>query len=527
MQTQNRASLKRAFTQLFSIGRAALVCAFAFSTVANADTDTFTQVGSFQIKSTSTGGTYPTFNWQVPDSIAFPQEFGSIPDVVLSFATTLSSGHAISPTKITATGFSPNFSGPPYRIVPPPVVTVNWVAVGARLYQGTATANYEILTVIYAPPGTNGGRATSSVSYGSGVTVGTTTSASNSFQASTNVSVTSQAGILGSGGQGSLSFGYTTSTQSTQSLEVKQSTTSTVTRPGPAQDGINHEEDAIYLLLKPKINLSLSSSAAAWTFGDNGLSPIIYVLVGELDGHFPWRAGVLAELKAAGVTPSDYPHILAADPLATGASGSLDPARFVPINTMYPYEPPPTPNDPVLSTTTIISGSVTNTDAATAKYTYSAGLTLSGSAGFLGMASTTLKVSTDWSWTNSNSESVASGTLQSASLTIGGPGFGYAGPVEVEVYMDTIYNTFAFALVPPDTSEIAFKGALKSRSGRSMSGKEVTLVSNGVTYRTFTDHQGGYVFFGHITGPVRIQAGGVTEVIPQTRPPQVRNLTVP
>ena len=222
---------------------------------------------------------------------------------------------------------------------------LNSLAVGSKLYQGTATANYQILTVIYAPPGTNGGHASSSVTYGSGVTSGTTTSASQSFQNSIGVSVTNKVDALGAGGEGSLSFDYASKTMDTQSYDIKELTTSSITRPGPAQDGINHDEDVIFLLLKPKINLSLSSSATEWTFGDNSQSPIQYVFVGEPNGDFPWRAGVLAQLNAAGVTPADYPTILASDPLANGGA-TLDPARFVPINTMYDYEPPPPPNDP-------------------------------------------------------------------------------------------------------------------------------------------------------------------------------------
>src|ERR1017187_5398539 len=185
-----------------------------------------------------------------------------------------------------------------------------FIAAGPNLFKGAATAKYAILTVIYAPPGTNGGHATSSVSYGSGTTSGTTTSASQSFQNASGVSVTVEGGFLGSKGQGSLSFDFANKSTDTQSLEIKQSSTSTITRAGPAKDGIDHNEDVIYLLLKPTIVLSLSPSAVAWTFGDNSNAPIQYVLVGELNGCFTWRPGVLQQLIAAGITAADYPAIL-------------------------------------------------------------------------------------------------------------------------------------------------------------------------------------------------------------------------
>jgi hypothetical protein len=331
------------------------------------------------------------------------------------------------------------------------------------------------------------------------------------------------------GGEGSLSFDYASKTTDIQSYDIKQSTTSSIPRNGPGQDGINHDEDAIYLLLKPKINLSLSSSAIEWTFGDNSQSHIQYVSVGELNGHLPWRAGVLAQLHGAGITPADYPNILASDPLANGAA-TLDPARFVPMNTMFPYEPPLTPNDPVIPINTTISSSTTSTTGTATEDTYKVGLTLSGSAGFLGMEKGTFKASDTWAWTNSSSASTSSGSTQSASLTIGGPSFGYTGVTEVAVYRDTVYNTFAFVLVPPDTLEVALRGTVlnSSRAAAPATGEgvtscpraagcEVILTDNGIDHRTFTNSLGQYVFYGHLFGPATIKAGNVTQTIPQVQ----------
>jgi hypothetical protein len=496
--------------------------------VAHADNDTFTQVGSFQIQMTSNGAQVPTFNWQGPSVVTFPLEFGSSPQVILSFGTVTPLGGGvrlpafltITPQNITPTGFTPVISAQGSANLAP--VTINWVAVGSRLYKGTAIPKYAILTVIYAPPGTNGGHATSSVSYGSGVTTGTTTSASQSFQSSIGVSVTAQGGILGSGGAGSLSFDYTSKTTDTQSLEIKQSNTSTITRPGPAQDGIQHDEDAIYLLLKPTISVSLSSSAAAWTFGDNSQSPIQYVFVGELNGHFPWRAGVLQQLNAAGVTASDYATILASDPLATQSS-TVDPSRFVAANTMFPYEPPATPNDPVIPITTTISSSSTSTTGLTTQETYKVGLSLSGTAGFLDVVNSTMKNTATWTWTNTSSSSTSSGTTQSASLTIGGPAYGYAGATEVAVYTDTVYNTFAFVLVPAGSIEVGVKGTLKTAAGAPIPSAEVVLTENGVNHRTFTNARGEYIFFGHIRSPATVRASGITQAAPQADSPRSLN----
>jgi hypothetical protein len=47
---------------------------------------------------------------------------------------------------------------------------------------GQVRPAYQLLTMAYAPPGTNGGKSSSKVAYGSGSTTGTTTSVSSSFK---------------------------------------------------------------------------------------------------------------------------------------------------------------------------------------------------------------------------------------------------------------------------------------------------------------------------------------------------------
>jgi hypothetical protein len=62
---------------------------------------------------------------------------------------------------ITATGFSValKYDGS---------IHGHWIAVGPELLYGTVTPNYIVLTVVYAPPGTNNGNSKSLVEYGSG-----------------------------------------------------------------------------------------------------------------------------------------------------------------------------------------------------------------------------------------------------------------------------------------------------------------------------------------------------------------------
>lgn len=507
---------------------------------------TSTQVGSASCSSRPGG-------W-LCDPVTFPQEFGAIPSVVVSFGQLtlvpgtegIHSGNnnritavmnvSLGAANITTKGFTPTVSfNPPWQSnsvsanpngIAMHLGSVTWIAVGSTLYQGAAALKYVVMTVIYAPPGTNGGHASSSVTYGSGVTAGTTTSASQSFQTTVSTSVTDKLGFLGSGGEGSLSFDYSNKATDNQSMDIKLSTTATITRPGPAQDGIQHDEDAIFLLLKPAINLSLSSASAAWTFGDNSQSPIQYVLVGELNGNLHFRTGVLQQLQAAGITEADYPAILASDPLASG-SPQLDPARFVDANWMYPYEPPATPNDPVIPVQTTISSSLTNTTGSAAENSYKVGMTLSGSLGFLGIAKGTFKDSSSWQWTNSSSVSASSTTTQTAAITIGGPGYNYPGVTELKAYRDTIFNTYAFVLVPPESLQLALKGTVMNHAGLAVAGTEVILSGDGTSLRTITNGRGEFKFYGNITGPITLKAAGITRAMSQAQPERSIELQLP
>lgn len=71
---------------------------------------------------------------------------------------------------------------------------------------GTVRPRYQVLTLVYAPPGTNGGKSTSSVDYGSGSTTSTTTSASSSFKAGIDVSASAggNVGTIWIGSSGSM-----------------------------------------------------------------------------------------------------------------------------------------------------------------------------------------------------------------------------------------------------------------------------------------------------------------------------------
>src|SRR5437016_5745561 len=86
---------------------------------------------------------------------------------------------------------------------------------------GNVTLKYYVLAVVYAPPGTNGGKSSSSVTYGSSSTLGSTVSSSDAFKTATNLSVTASQGVLGSA-QAGVSFGYAANSSNTKTFDVKK-----------------------------------------------------------------------------------------------------------------------------------------------------------------------------------------------------------------------------------------------------------------------------------------------------------------
>jgi hypothetical protein len=90
------------------------------------------------------------------------------------------------------------------------------------------------------------------------------------------------------------------------------------------------------------------------------------------------------------------------------------------------------------------------------------------------------------------------------------------------VYYDTVYKTFAFDLVSPETLPLAVIGTLVNTAGEPQSWAQVTLIDKGIKQITFTDFKGEYRFYGIINGPATIEAAGVAkQAIPRPQEPAV------
>ena len=188
-----------------------------FSQQALAGDDTFIQTGSFNCLAAPNRKQVecaPGINPQ----ISFPAPFGGVPQVAVTFNKILPQGGASQPdagqapaygmnvTNVTTDGFT--FGVPP-ELNTSSFYFGNWIAIGPRpAVPGRVKPRYVVLLVAYTPPGTNGGRSSSSVVYEAGSSVGSTTSVSKTFKQSYGIKAKADAGFLGNGGSTALSFSY-------------------------------------------------------------------------------------------------------------------------------------------------------------------------------------------------------------------------------------------------------------------------------------------------------------------------------
>lgn len=408
--------------------------------------------------------------------------------------------------KLTRKQFTPVFIGDfgrPFKCY--------YDAIGDYSLHALAVPKYMVLTIIYAPPGTTG-HSNSSVSYQTASTTGSSVSSSQTFTNSNSVSVGVSGQVLGNGASANATFDVSQSTTDTQTLEIRKTATRQINSQGPSTDGINHDYDAIFLALNPPIDVAIdpytNPNSVRWGFTqDINKTIITYVYVGQLNGHMTISTGLHDLLVSAGITEADYPDILAHDVLA-GSNPNFDPKRFVspsPGQTLFTYNPPPTPNDPVLSTTFSVSTTTTSTSTTSTDDTYKVSLSLSADADFFDLAKVSMKDTTSWSWSNKSSQSSSSGSTQTASLTIGGPSYGYTGPVEVEVLYDNVYRTFAFRFLKLSDQQITLEGTLCDSAGEPLPGKSLILSQDGISHRSYTDGLGRFRFID-----VAISSGEIT-----------------
>ncbi len=308
---------------------------------------------------------------------------------------------------------------------------------------GRLTPKFYVLSVQYAPPG-----SASTATYGASSSVSTSASSTDSWSTDLSVTVSNNADFLGFSKAGiSVTAGVNTSDSTKSTSEVKETSEIDLSINGQG-DAVDHLQDRIFLLLRPQINVTVYGKDVSWAFGPpTPATTTLYVTPGWLLNPSTMNSNVRDTLRAAGITQDDYAQILSVDPYATATPSKVDTARYV-LQARLPYEPLSAAG--ARPTTAVYSSSESTvlTSTKDSKVTYKTGVTFSGSAAFIGFANTELKVSDTLTWGNDNSTSSSTSSQLSMKAQISQPGVDYNGGIAVDVYLDTIFNTFLFVVEP-------------------------------------------------------------------------------
>ena len=372
--------------------------------------------------------------------------------------------------------------------------------------QGYVNPKYLIMGVSYAPPG----GSASSVSYQTTNVVGNTSTITSSFQNGFTVttSISATVGVPGvSSGKviATYSNGWTQKSTTSNEVTITKTSSTTLKTPGvpTVYSPVDHDYDIIWLWLNPVSVFTLPNTNIGGPLVWNGYGydlsdplqdmDVWPVYVGYLNGDFglldPQDADALARSwvttqtfapgQGPGITSSDYPNILNADPFANNPYGAnsgyilkLTPGTSPAISTdlrftasspdnaapqAIPYAQAP-PNSAIGIQATYQSVYSSNTKITqTADYTYSVGygLDVSIDAGVKGFFTTSTDIKTEWkmTWDNSSQTVNTNTNTQTDTAVITGPPCPattapcnpeYTEPHEFAVYIDNLYGTFMF-----------------------------------------------------------------------------------
>lgn len=377
---------------------------------------------------------------------------------------------------------------------------------------GVLYPKYQILTILYAPPGCTststapcGG--TSMIDYQQGSSTGTRVSTEESFtqeeDTSVDVSLTF-AGFESLGVNRSDSFSITTTESVAETISKGQSVGLTL---NGNRDGINHNHDQFILLLNPAVAVKTQGTKTWWHMGHTGAGAVWYpVNASWLKDPSTMPQNVADLLTNRGFTTSDYETILAQNPFCANpgpctSSVPLDSRRFVPTTLVFPYQPPPTLDcDNGVCNCTAYTGSITNNfekelssaEQSQDSKSYSVDMTFPGGTK---LTELNIKHSNTFTWTNSASKAATTSSSQSATVMIRCPSVSYTGLTVMGVYWDLLYGSFMFKPLDYSEFKLSHEGTVRNTTGRCVRQEPVELSYDGKTYRTVTDQNGNYRFF--------------------------------
>jgi hypothetical protein len=315
---------------------------------------------------------------------------------------------------------------------------------------GLVVPNFFVTHVVYAPPG-----KMSSVTYADQSSFGSSTSETHSHKG--DVKVTAGIAIPSKGffaGSGlSISGGKAWGGSDTTTTDVLVETTSSWKKPGQT-DIINHDDDEIWFLIDPKMEVTVQSSVrekrVSWRFAsDQTGTRMFFAYVGDLKNPAGMPPSVRQTLDEAGITEDYYPQLLQADPFAYDSmmmpSAMFPRDRFECV-TNIAYQPPREPGQgPGMLTHSVNRKEMASTTEAS-ETSYTAGYKIMGSVNFAEIWRASLTVEGNWTWTHSTSTKLSTGNAKTDTFVISQPTTDYNGPTNVSVYVDKIWKTYVFNL---------------------------------------------------------------------------------
>ncbi len=307
--------------------------------------------------------------------------------------------------------------------------------------------------VIYAPPGKG-----SSIQYESGDTVGTTISLTKSFKNTTTVTVGQRQDFIFANYHWSVEMGNMWGNSRTDATDIAITQTQAIRKLG-WQDGIDHDDDEIWMLLGPVFNFEFlpewfsGPAEFRWSLASNEMTRPFFMYAGELRGTRPISPAVWDTLNRYGISQADFKEMLKADPLVGIGDTSamvMDRRRWELVGS-FPYRPAPGPNLPATTQTLTIrrrsTASITegSEDTFSLKVSFGIGgpqatMGLGGISGFYFDVSDQIALTQSSSTKNTTEQNVA------ATLVLTQPPFDYRGPTVVNVWLDKVRKAYAYTL---------------------------------------------------------------------------------
>ncbi len=391
------------------------------------------------------------------------------------------------------------------------------------------TLDYVIADLMYAPPG-KASTVTYTASSGSGSSWGVSTTQGNS--STVKVSAGASGNFFGGGGfTFDASTSQASSTTNQSQFQVSSTIATSLGLASPSSDAVDHTQDEFQLWMNPQVTLTgqtnepNSANQVNLTLSAPDPNNIVEFSVAELTGAQAvpaYKAQLFAVLSA-----QDKQQILQTDPYWNSPKIIANP-RYVPLP--CPSQGPcPSPQqldgpdsagderttDGVqLAYNYSSSSSQTNTQTTSAEVGFT--VTESGGFGDFFKVSATEGESdtTSWSTSDSSGSNISKGITATATLSTTTVGYHDL----IDIYFDTLYNTFVFASetgglgIP--TNEIPSVSGTLIRAGVPVANQPVVVTfSDGTSRQVFTNSRGVYRVYRAPAGIARLASANQVQTI--------------